>query len=214
MAAGPGSVTQTTTNPDPLLWYATENDVVEVYNPLSEDFIGLVGQTQSVNRPFEIRKTPQTSGITKEEGDVAKNYGLSLKNNDHPAAANFATKLTLKAGSTTSLLGGVAKVIVNQLVTEIMQRERNSLKMADPTARLEVERRVVRSQAAVQDYLPSSFKTEQEQVHEAINNVNEQNNEQQPFPTETGEAGTSRASGSTDEDRISERRGPGRPKKS
>lgn len=193
-AVGPGAIQEQGVAPDPLLQGATEFEVVGIFNPLPEDFIGQVGQTKPVNTPFEIRKDGMTSTITNSENDVRTNYGLNLKNPDHQGRMPIVNYVRIPSGKTLAILGNEAQVIVRQLVNEIMQREKRSLMLADPTARHEVEQRIVRYRRPIGEVL-DGVQSVGSQIREGVGRINDQN--EQEFPGLTQDAsGNDQGSGS------------------
>lgn len=180
-AAGPGAIEEQGVAPTPLLEGASEYEVVTVFNPLSVDFIGQVGQSKPVTMPFEVRKDGVTSTITNDENGVRSNYGLNLKNPDHPSKMPIVNKIRIPSGQTINLLGNEAQVIVRQLVNEILQREKRSLMLADPTARREVEMRIVRTRRSVEEAIGAAPQSVQSQLKESVIKLNEQDNGQE-FP--------------------------------
>lgn len=185
-AAGPGAIEDQGVAPRPLLEGASEYEVVTVFNPLSVDFIGQVGQSKPVNMPFEVRRDGVTSTITNDENGVRSNYGLNLKNPDHQAKMPIVNKIRIPSGQTINLLGNEAQVIVRQLTNEIMQREGKRLMLADPTARYEVEVRIVRTRRSVEEAIGSAPQSVQSQLKDSVTKLNERDNEQEfPGLTET-----------------------------
>lgn len=181
--AGPGAIQQSDVSPIPLLQGATEYEYVTLLNPLSVDFVGLVGITKPVNVPFEISKSPNTQQITTTESDVARNYGLNLKNADFQGRTNIVNEVYIPSGKTINLLGSEAQVICRQLVNEIMQREKMSLQMYDPVARNEVEKRVIITRKSVNDILGRGPMTVQDQLKAAVETTNKDINNERAFPT-------------------------------
>lgn len=209
-AAGPGAIVEQGIAPDPILQGASEYEVVTVFNPLPVDFIGQVGQSKPVNMPFEIRKDGFTQTISNDENAVRNNYGLNLKNADHPSRLPIVNRILIPSGQTRKLLGNEAQVVVRQLVTEIMQREGKRLMLADPTARYEVEKRIVRGRSTVEDEIGSAPQSVQSQIRESVNKLNEQHNEQE-FPGLTNQTTTSSdLTSGNDGDETSTRKGGAR----
>lgn len=181
-AAGPGAIIEQGVSPDPILNGATEYEVVTIFNPLSVDFVGMVGQSKPVSLPFEIRKDGVTQTISNDENAVRQNYGLNLKNADHPSRMPIVNRITIPSGGTRKLLGNEAQVVVRQLVNEIMQREGKRLMLADPTARNEVEQRIIRDRTSVEDAIGSNPLSVQSQIRQGVEKLNERDNNDQEFP--------------------------------
>ena len=177
LTAGPGAVADNGEAPKPLLEGMTEEDYVEILNPLSVDFAGIFGTTKPVRAPIKISGNPQAPGVTESEQDVKQNYGLDLRNPLHQGKASIQNKIVIKSGKTIRLLGNEAQVVVRQLVREIMQREGKKLLLADPFAQRQVEERVVLRTGRM-----SEFMGEAQSRSEQLRNVIEEKNEQTDFP--------------------------------
>lgn len=141
---GPGAVTEADINIKPLLDSLPASKYVEILNPLSEAFFAKVSSSVPIEAPVRIVTSPDTPTDTRTEGDLARNYGLSgFKNPDHQSLGHIAQTVKINPGSTIRLPAAEAKVVIRQLVNEVMAREKRQLFMADPTARNEVEQRLV-----------------------------------------------------------------------
>lgn len=185
-AAGPGAIADQGVSPKPQLDGATEYEYVTILNPLSVDFVGLVGVSRPVNMPFQVRTDGTTSPLTTNESDVSRNYGLSLKNKDHPSHISIVNRVSIPSGKTINLLGSEAQVICRQLVNEIMQLEGRSLMLADAFARSEIEKRIIISRRSVNDILGQGPVTISDQVRNAVDNTNPKESvEEVEFPTIT-----------------------------
>jgi hypothetical protein len=164
-----------------MLEGASEYEYVTILNPLSVDFVGMVGTTRQANTPFTIHN-PTTS--TRSESDVVRNYGLDLKNPSHTGRINIVNRVPIPSGKTINLLGNEAQVVVRQLVTEILAREGKKLHIADPTARHEVEKRIIITRRNVNDILGSGPINVQDQLKDAVDSLNAQEAPSEPeFPT-------------------------------
>lgn len=212
-AAGPGSVETTLIAPSPLLEGATDSELITILNPLTVDFVGLIGLDKPIDTPFQIRKTVGAEGVSQTESDVRSNYGLTLKNKDHTSRMSITNKVVIPSGKTYNLQGSAAKVVVFQLVNEIMQREGNHLKLADPNARHEVEQRVIISRGRIADLLGNDPLSVQQQINQAVNKANETNDEEE-FPDTGPENSSSGSSDSRTETEAHPKRAVGRPAKS
>lgn len=212
-AAGPGSVENNLIAPAPLLEGATDSELITILNPLTVDFVGLIGVDKAIDAPFQIRKTVGAEGVSMTESDVRTNYGLSLKNKDHMSRMSITNKVVIPSGKTYNLQGSAAKVVVHQLVNEIMQREGNNLKLADPSARHEVEERIIISRGSISDLLGNAPQTVQQQINQAVDKANEAQDEQEEFPdVGTPETSTESADSGSDATTHQKRR-VGRPPK-
>lgn len=157
---------------------------------MPDDFLAQVAVDKPINEPFPIRQTQGLETGVRTEADVAATYGLTLKNKDHTAQARIGTKVMLLAGQTTNLTGGTAKVVVTQLVNEMMQRAGMSIKLADPNARLEFEAQIIKGQSTLQELMGNAnFVSERQQINDAMDNLNRGTTDEPiPFPTEIGTA--------------------------
>lgn len=188
--AGPGAAEDSGISPDAALDGADEYEYVTVHNPLSVEFIGQVGISRPINVPFQVRRSPEMNTLTRSEEDVARNYGLDLKNKDYPAKVHLTQKVHIPAGQTVNLLGNEAQVVVRQLVNEIMQRDGMRLMVHDKYQRSLVEGRVIIARRSVNDILGSQgLTTVQTQLQNAVNELNKQEvttdgtTTEQPFPS-------------------------------
>lgn len=170
--AGPGSIDQGIIAPPSLFADVTSMDVVTLFNPLDVNFVGLVGVSKPVDVPFPIRKDSYTNSAINTESDVKNAYGLNLKNPLFKARASITNKVLIPAQKTKNLQGDVARVVGFQLTTEIMQRENNKLKLADPAARHEVELRIVKNIGKMQDIM-ENYESVQAQIDRALEKSNE-----------------------------------------
>lgn len=220
-AAGPGAVEESQVDVKPLLDGASEYEYVEILNPLSVPFIAKFAVTRPVRGEVRIVASSKTSQITETEADIRRNYGLDLRNKDHTGKANIVNKVTIQPHTTIRVLGNEAQVIVNQLVTEILQREGKKLHLADPTQRNIIEREIVRRRADVESLMGRTPLSVQEQLEAAVHQP-EQEVEfpdvtvgrvaHEGFTTEpsTNDAQPSLPSGGAT---YTPKRGPGRPPK-
>lgn len=208
---GPGAIQAQTEDIKPLLDGASEYEYVTILNPLSDDFAVRVAQDIPVNMPLDIRSK---TGSVQNENDVIRSYGLDLKNPDFKGRKHIVNDTIIEAGHTINLKGNEAQVAVRQLVNEILQREGHQRLVADPTLRREVEERIIIGRGSIQEIMDNNFKTVHNQIDDAINKSNEV--EDEPFPEFNSEA-TGRSAETGADSRTnstpSERRSPGRPKK-
>jgi hypothetical protein len=178
--AGPGAVEVAGDSPEPLLTGASEYEYVEIFNPLSVTFIGKFGISKPANSAVRISSNQEAPGVTRTEEDVRRNYGLDLRNPDHRGNVNIINKVEIPSGKTVRLLGNEAQVIVNQLVTEIMQRQNDRLLLSDPFARSKVEKDVVVARGFLNDILDRPPQTIQEQLKGALSQQGAE--DEQAFP--------------------------------
>ena len=164
----------------------TEYDIVEVFNPLSTDFEAKVA-TSVVNPNAGVDKTIER---------------LGLRSNSHPAMSHVVNTVVIPTGQSKKMPGHVARVVVTQLVNEMMQKEGAIKQMGDKALRLPFEERVVLDSAKFQQ--SEDIITAEERFQRQLDELNktteiEVTKDEQPFATQrtnTGrvskdEAGTS-----------------------
>lgn len=187
-AAGPGAVEEAQVDVKPLLDGASEYEYVEILNPLPVDFVAKFGVTRAIRGDVRIVTNKETPTITNDESDIRRNYGLDLRNKDHTGRANIVNRVTIKSGHTIRVLGNEAQVIVNQLVTEMLQRRGKRLMLADPTQRNLIEQEIIKRRDSVESILGRSPASIQDQLHDAVQpeevefpdaHINEESNERQ-----------------------------------
>lgn len=200
--AGPGAYQDLGEDPAPLLQGATSEEFVEIFNPLSSDFMGQIGVTRPVTAEITIGRAKEAPGVTRNENDIRQMYGLDLNNSDHQAKRAITNTVLIKSGGTLRLNGDAAQVVVRQLVNEIMQREGQKLLLANAHARRAVEERVVKYRGYID---LQNINTPQNIVNEEVENEFPELNEGSREFTETSQ--TSPGDPST-----LEKRSPGRPK--
>lgn len=167
-AVGPGAIEESNVDVKPLLDGASEYEYVEILNILPVTFIAKFAVTRPVRGEVRIVTSKDTPTITESEADIRRNYGLDLRNKDHQGKMNIVQKVTIAPGATIRVLGNEAQVIVNQMVTEILQRRGLKLHLADPTQRNIVEQEIVRRRDSVESILGRSPVSVQDQLQAAI----------------------------------------------
>lgn len=143
-----------------LLAKVTEYDVVEIHNPLTDDFVGKVART------YAHRKNDPVYAHAKQQ------YGIDLNNPQHTSKKHVQQTITIPSGKSLKLPGDVAKVIINQLVKEMMQREGFKRQMADPDARRTFEERVVVNKEKLD--FSDDIETAEEKLDRQIRELNEE----------------------------------------
>lgn len=217
--AGPGAVVEETISPKPLLDGASEYEYVEIKNPLTVDFVGLVGVTRPANTPMRIGDPTNPQGVTASEEELRRTYGLNLRNNDFTGRVNIQNKITIPAGKTLRILGNEAQVILRQLVNEVMSRTGQKKLLADAAARRRTEEQLVISRGSVSELMGSRPQTIQEQLTNAIKEPDDDFPGIKEDPSGSGAGGgqsSSSPSGVADttaEDSVPAKRPPGRPRK-
>lgn len=142
-----------------------QHHVVQVHNPLSDDFRWTVARSVVLADPANV--DPHVKA-------------LNLRNDAHPTIKHVVQPITLLSGETKKLPGDVAKVIVKHLVDEIMNREGHKTNVGDKHLRQEVEERVVINFRDLRSQL--STQSVEEQLEQQIRDLNKEddpNNEQQ-----------------------------------
>lgn len=211
MAIGPGSVQAVATNVKPMLEGASEFEFITIHNPLTEDFVGRVGMDVPVNMPYQAQ---DQDGIVLGEAEMAKTYGVGLRNRDFTGRKHIVNDITIKAGGTVNLKGNEAQVIVKQLVDAIIQLEGRTKMMPDPEVRKAVEEKVILRRGNVQELMDTNYITPSQQATAAVNKSNEVNNEE-ALTAGVGQAVSGQDAGTADltnSDQASPRP-VGRPKK-
>lgn len=210
---GPGSVKQDQVAPKPLLEGVTEYEFVTVHNLLTDDFAVQVAMDIPINMPMEVRA--KTAGVQDRTGLVMQ-YGQDFKNPDFIGRKHALNQTIIPAGGTMNFRGNEALVAVRQLVNEIMQREGKQKFLADPTARHEVEERIIKRRGFVQDLMDQGLQTTQQQTLSAIDKSNEVNHVESAFPGLVSQGDDSVSYASRAESVGTEpqpKRTPGRPRK-
>lgn len=206
---GPGAQVNQPTDIKPLLEGASEYEYITILNPLSDDFQVRVAQDVPVNMPVELRSKTQ---MTQSAQDVIRTYGVDLKNPDHKAVRYIHNEAIIPAGKTMNFRGNEAQVVVKQLVNELLQREGKSRMLADPFTRQEAEQRIIRNRGSIQELMDDGFKSQNEQLSDAISQSNEVKDE--PFPELKASGETTQGSPSPGADNPApQKRSPGRPPK-
>jgi hypothetical protein len=167
----------------------TEYDIVEVFNPLSRDFEGQVA-TSVVNPNAGVDKTIERMG---------------LRNANHQSQSHVVNKVVIPSGQSKKMPGHVARVVVTQLVNELMQLEGAVKQMGDKTLRIAFEEKVIMDSAKFQQ--SEDIITAEERFQRQLNELNkteelEVTQDEQPFAAQTtnpqpapstGKAGTGRS---------------------
>lgn len=183
--------------PTSILENITEHDVVTVKNPFDELFEAKIARSVITRRPNNY--TPPTGNSAADA--FTQNIQNGISAGGHQSMAHVQQKLPLQPGQILRLPGDVARVVVNQIVREYMQRQSRQQKektkaknvamlMADPEAYMTVERMVVQHSESMLSDL--SVETVEQRLDRQLNDLNktpetvdklEAKNEQ-PFPTE------------------------------
>lgn len=142
-AVGPGARAQQGPDVPSMLDNVTDYDFVEVFNPLSVTFIAQVAST--IPKPAKARIVNTSGNPDFDERDLSR-AGLGNMRTQSPTGSvvHVPHQVPLPAGSTTPLRGSEAKVVVRQLVTEILGREGKTNLLANSFQRSIAEKKVVR----------------------------------------------------------------------
>lgn len=178
-SAGPGAIKDSPTGVVPRLDGASENEYIEILNPLSVVFSARVASSRPVNAPVRVVVNENTPTATRNEDDIRRNYGLDLRNPDHASLAHIAQSIEIGPGKTVRLPGNEAQVVVKQLVNEILQREGRKLFIGDPSARQEVEDRIILKRGSMSEFFGQQAINVREELNKGLDDDTEQS-----FPTE------------------------------
>lgn len=174
---GPGSLAAPAAEYTPTLEGATRDEVVEILNPMSVDFVARVGVTKTAMMPVRINNPNNTSIQT--ESDLASKGIPGFRNPDLGGGrVHVANDVPIPAGTTIKQPGDVAQVIVKQLITAIISMRGDKLKIADAETRRNVEREVIMSRRPMSELFGGSgVITVEEQMAAAIEQANKTTDE-------------------------------------
>lgn len=184
--------------PKSILESTSEHDVVEVQNPFDEVFV--VKIARSVVVPPNSRQNQPTGHSAADA--FMQGIQAGIARGGHTSMAHVQQEIKFEAKQSMRLPGDVAKVAVNQMVREYMQRQARSAKkankekthammMADPNAYMDVERLVVKNSESMLTNL--NVETIEEKLKRQIDDLNgtkeaiEVQQEEQAFPGITSE---------------------------
>lgn len=168
--AGPGAVKQSPTGVVARLDGASENEYIEVLNPLSVAFIARVASSRPINAPVRIVTDQNTPTATRTEDDLRRNYGLDLRNPDHKSMTHIEQTVEIRPGATVRLPGNEAQVVVRQLVNEILQREGRKLFIGDPFSRQQVEDRIIIKRGSMSEFFGMQSLNVREELNKGMTN--------------------------------------------
>ncbi len=174
---GPGSIPEARVAEfEPTLNNATRDELVEILNPMTIDFIARVGVTKQGNMPVRINNPQGLS--TKTEADLAAKGIPGFRNPDLGGGkVHIANDVRIPAGQTIKQPGDVAQIIVKQLITAVISIRGNKLSIADPKTREDVEREVIINRRPMSELFglggPVSVEDQMQQAVEAANKGNE-----------------------------------------
>jgi len=172
----------------------TEYDIVEVFNPLSVDFEAKVASSV-VNPNAGVDKTIDR---------------LGLRNASHPSQSHVVNKVVIPSGQSKKMPGHVARVVVTQLVNEIMQQQGAVKQMGDKALRIPFEEMVIIDSAKFQQ--SEDIITSEERFQRQLDELNktteiEVTKDEQPFTAQRTETVEKPASGAgTDQSQATTRK--------
>lgn len=187
--------------PTSILESVTEHDVVTVKNPFDEPFIAKVARSVVGNRPgAHNAPTGNSSADAFLQGIQA-----GISRGGHQSVSHVQQNLSFQPQQILRLPGDVARVVVNQMVREYMQRQSRKIKtqtkaknvamlMADPQAYMEVEKLIVQgSESMLSDLSVETVEQRLDRQLKELNQIPETNDlkveDEQAFPTESGDSG-------------------------
>jgi hypothetical protein len=194
-----------------ILDSVSEHDVVTVFNPLSDAFIGKVARSVVSSA---ARQSVQTGNGEADAFVQGLNRGIS--NGGHLSMAHVQQQVVLKPGQSVRMPGDIARVIVRQLVKEMMQREGAKRQMADPATFMEYEQRVVLNHENMLSNL--SLESVEERLQRQLDDLNKipevakDVENEQAFPTEQPSSDTGAVARDGEKPVTAARKSPGRPR--
>lgn len=193
-----------------------DTQFVELFNPMSVDFVGQVGRTV----PFRVAAPPNIGGArdldqwtnVTNEAEMRRTYGFDLRSNTQSRGVmHEKERHVLRAGESHTYLGAEAQVLAMQLVTAILQQEGHS-NIGDPALREAAEARVVRATGSIRQQMDAMPQSERDQLKKAIAEMNDApvtnmsttSDEATEFPDATQPTGTSEQGGSPSDSEVSQ----------
>lgn len=169
---GPGSAPPAQAEYIAALEGATQDEVVEILNPMTVDFVGQVGITKTAMMPVRINNPNNTS--IKTESDLAAKGIPGFRNPDKGGGIIHVTQpVPIPAGTTIKQPGNVAQVIAKQLITAIIGVRGDKLRIADPETRRNVEKEIILSRRPMAELFGVGGPiTVEEQMSAAIEKAN------------------------------------------
>lgn len=176
----------------------TEHDVVTVKSPFDDPFDVKLARSVTGNRP--VASASPTGNPTADSFMGQLNNGIVKGGHDYKV--HVQQTITFQPGQVLRLPGDVARVAVNQMVREYMQRVARKQKattkaknvamlMADSTAYMDAEKLIVQHSESLLSSL--SVETAEQRLQRQLDELNPQQQTQnvkaedeQPFPTEPG----------------------------
>lgn len=168
----------------PVLEGMGESVVVEVFNPLTDNF-----------RAKFSRSLPQAPNLSEQDRRVAEIGGIDVRKQGGVLGHTSAQYIEIPAGKTLKLPGDIAQVVVRQMTTYIIQQRGKKGQVSDPTLRREVEEEiVVNYKTMLQNQTLQPEEQFQKQIDELNNPDSEENIkqlvEEPSFPTEADNGST------------------------
>lgn len=178
---GPGSTPERAADYEPALDGATRDEVIEILNPLTQQFVAKIGVTRTAMMPVRIGKNPSGQNFT--ESDMGR-VGISgFRNPDKGGGVvHIENRVPIPPGTTIKQPGDVAQVIVRQLISTVLSVRGEKHKLADPVARRQVEQEIIISRRPMSELFGGGGPmTVDEQMRAAIEKANDQATEPE-FP--------------------------------
>jgi len=184
---GPGAQPAAQAEYEPSLNGATRDEVVEILNPMTFDFMAKVGVTKTAMTAVRINNPNNTS--IRTEADLAAKGIAGFRNPDKGGGVvHIANNVPIPAGTTIKQPGDVAQIIVKQLITAVISIRGDKLKISDPETRRQVENEVIVSRRPMSELFGAGGPiTVEEQMKAAVEAANKSNSEEQGFPDVTKE---------------------------
>lgn len=193
--------------PKSILENTSEHDVVEVKNPFDEVFVVKIARSVVVSPSRQNQPTGHQGADAFMQGIQA-----GITGGGHTSMAHVQQEIKFEAKQSMRLPGDVAKVAVNQMVREYMQRtareakkankeKSHAMMMADPNAYMDVERLIVKNSESMLTNL--SVETIEEKLKRQIDDLNgadevvETPQEEQAFPGVANEPANKRTAKAT-----------------
>ncbi len=181
---GPGAVPEQSAEYEPALNNATRDEVVEIFNPLTVDFIAKVGVTKTTMMPVRIVNSSGNPNFS--ESDLAARGVSGFRNPDKGGGVlHIANNVPIPAGGTIKQPGDVAQTIVRQLITAVISLSGDKLRISDPETRRQAESRIILSRRPMSELFGGGGPvTIEQQMAQAVEKANAPIDEQ-GFPEVT-----------------------------
>lgn len=146
-----------------------EFDVVTVHNPLSDDWTGKVA-----------RSVPAVLAEGPVEQIAREKYGVTLTNPNSSTLKHVNQTVSIKSGQSLRIPGPLARVLVTQLVKEMMQREGKVRGIANPDVFQKYVDRVVVDQSSMLGEVSSE--SIEDKLQKELDDLNKDDQHEEAFP--------------------------------